>query len=194
MQFSTLIPTAIAVFTLTSTVLSTVIPAPASLPLTTRGEHGIVPFPFDESDSAEIENALAPFESVPDALIQSGDSKAIKDWIQTHQPPFPHLTVRNDGSTPPALPHKPRQIAITIFNCAFAILRAIAENVFPEAKVARVAELVKALGGARKVAKMLLRAKTFSDLITIGGPELVELAEIFLGISDIAQACFSLFS
>ncbi|KAL8891439.1 MAG: hypothetical protein Q9192_005743, partial [Flavoplaca navasiana] len=53
-------------------------------------------------------------------------------------------------------------------------------------KIRRIRDLIKFLGGARAVAKMLLKAKTFKQLIIIGGPELQELAEILLGVQAVA--------
>lgn len=179
---------ALAVLQFASTTLSSALPVSSTLE--TRDEHGIIPFPFDESKIADIETVFATLESVPDSVLNDSDD-AIKAWVQAHQSTPPNLTVRNDDDAAVLL--EERQLWLQITKCAFEIGKAIAENAFPAAKLRRLIELVKFLGGARKVAKMLLKAKSLRELILIGGPELQELADILLGLNDIAQACFSLF-
>ena len=64
-------------------------------------------------------------------------------------------------------------------------------NGFPLAKLRRVKELIKALGGANAVAKMLLKAKTLREFFIIGGVELAELGQMLLGLQGVVGACFS---
>ncbi|KAL8635479.1 MAG: hypothetical protein Q9226_009353, partial [Calogaya cf. arnoldii] len=79
-----------------------------------------------------------------------------------------------------------------IGKCALAIVGAIAENAFPIAKLRRLRALIKELGGARKVAKMLLKAKSIKEMIAIGGPELADIAEILLGVQKVVAECLSI--
>ena len=74
---------------------------------------------------------------------------------------------------------------------ALEIVKAIAENGFPIAKLRRFKDLITLLGGAKAVAKMLLKAKSIKEFITIGGPELVEMGELLLGLRGVVDACFS---
>lgn len=80
---------------------------------------------------------------------------------------------------------------IEVAKCALAILQAIAENEFPIAKLRRIKAIVKLLGGAKKTAKLLLKAKSLKQLLVIGGPELAELGEILFNFRGIVGACFS---
>lgn len=80
---------------------------------------------------------------------------------------------------------------IEVAKCALAILQAIAENEFPIAKLRRIKAIVKFLGGAKKTAKLLLKAKSLKQLLVIGGPELAELGEILFNFRGIVGACFS---
>jgi hypothetical protein len=74
---------------------------------------------------------------------------------------------------------------------AFEIAKAIIENGLPFAKIARLRDLIKILGGGKEVAKMLLKAKSFKELLIIGGPELAEIGEMLLGLQGVVTACFS---
>ena len=53
-----------------------------------------------------------------------------------------------------------------------------------------IVELIKALGNAKDVAKMLLKARSWKELIAIGGAPAARLAEELLGIRPVVDACF----
>lgn len=211
MHFATLLPYyALSILQFSPTPLVSGMPASPALQSRDLADHGITPFPFSEADISQIESVFSTLESVPDDVLQ-GDDATLRAWISQHSqvPPPPasppsRLAVREpdppsstDLTTRSNYPNdlETRDIAlwIQIGKCAFEIGKAIAENVFPGLKLRRAIELIRSIGGARKVAKMLLKAKSLKELIAIGGPELVELAEIFLGITDVARACFSIF-
>jgi hypothetical protein len=63
--------------------------------------------------------------------------------------------------------------------------------VVPIARLGRIRTLIKALGGARKVAGMLLKAKTLAQFLTIGGPELAELGMLLFNFQGVFIHCFS---
>lgn len=52
------------------------------------------------------------------------------------------------------------------------------------------AELIKAIGNAKAVGKMLLKARSWKQLVAIGGAPLAKLAEELLGIRPVVDACF----
>ncbi|KAL8890020.1 MAG: hypothetical protein Q9192_005933 [Flavoplaca navasiana] len=182
MHYSTILSVALTTLTFTPSVLTTAIPKPVDLAPARRAESAeAVPFPFDEAQSGYLEEAFHMIEDIPDSVLDDGD-EAVKAWAKEHQPPS-HLAVRAELA--------PRQDWAQIASCAFEIGKAILENLWPVSKIRRIRDLIKFLGGARAVAKMLLKAKTFKQLIIIGGPELQELAEILLGVQAVVNACFS---
>ena len=71
------------------------------------------------------------------------------------------------------------------------ILKAIVASGFPLATLRRFKDLITRLGGARTVARMLLRATTLNDFLVIGGPLLKEVGEILLGLKGVVGTCFS---
>ena len=141
-------------------------------------------FPFDDNfeSRAELTGAFALIEAIPDALLDAGDDAAVHTWIEEHSAEYL-------PSAPSSL--QERQLWIQIAKCVFEIGKMLAENAFPVAKLRRLKDLVKGLGGAYQVAKKLIKAKKFGDLKYFGGSELVELGQILLGGKDVIGACFS---
>ena len=189
MHYSTLLSMGVAALHFSTAAVALSIPKARSLQ--TRADESLVPFPvdeaipfpFDEADFETLEKAFALIEEIPESAIKDGKA-AVNAWAAT-QPAYSAL-VAEDAA--PAL--EPRQSAIQIANCAGSILKAIIEFWFPPAKLLKIRKLVKALGGARAVAKMLLKAKTWKDLYNIGGAKLVELGKILSGADEIIQNCF----
>ncbi|KAL8995228.1 MAG: hypothetical protein Q9169_004992 [Polycauliona sp. 2 TL-2023] len=183
MHYSTILSVALTTLTFTPSVLTSAIPKPVDLAPARRAEAAeAVPFPFDEAQSAYLEDALHMIEDIPDEVLDNGD-EAVKAWASAHQPST-QVAARSAELAP-------RQDWFQIGKCALAIAKAIAENAFPISKLRRLKDLVKALGGAKAVAKMLLKAKSIKEMIIIGGPELEQLAEILLGVTDVVNECFS---
>lgn len=212
-MYSTLLSAAVVALRLSQTTLAFAIPN--SVDLMTRSEHQdddkIVPFPYDEDDAPEIENSFALIESIPDEIIDQG-GQAVSDWIKNYRKggggnkPRAFNSLESRKAEPEAEPEanpepQPESTAVAVAiekrswidvaRCALAILQAIAENEIPIAKLRRIKELVKLLGGAKETAKLLLKAKSLKQLLIIGGPELAELGEIFFNYRSIIGACFS---
>ncbi|KAL8956861.1 MAG: hypothetical protein Q9193_005725, partial [Seirophora villosa] len=190
MHYSTLLSIVVTTFTLTPSIISHAIPKPVALApgaisdLAARAPpegSDPTPFPFDEADTGYLEDVFNTIESIPDSTLDAGP-EAVKEWVDAHQ-----AAAHQRRST--ALVE--RQDWLQIGKCALAIGKAIAENALPISKIRRIRELIKVLGGAKEVAKMLLKAKSIKQLIIIGGPELQEIAEILLGITDVVNECFS---
>lgn len=213
MLYSTLLSAAMVALQFSQTTLAFAIPD--SVDLMTRSEdqddNKIVPFPYDGDDAPEIENAFALIESIPDETLDQGE-QAVSDWIKNQRKggggnkprAFDSLETREaePEAEPEANPEpQPESTAvevaiekrswIAVLKCAIAIAQAIAENEIPIAKLKRIKELVKLLGGAKKTAKLLLKAKSIKQLLVIGGPELAELGQILFNFKGIVGACFS---
>ena len=185
MHFSTVMTAAFTALSFSTTALGLTVPTTSqSIQSRADSKTSPIPFPFDEAHSDVIEHAFSAITSIPDSVLDDGP-EALKAWITAHEAK-PKLTVRV-----PTLALEPRQSLFHILQCAGAIIKAIAENAFPISKLRRLKELIEILGGARKVAKLLLKAKTFHQILVIGGPELEEIAEILLGITDVVNDCFS---
>lgn len=145
MHYSTILSVALATLTFTPSVLTSAIPNPVGLAPARRAEAAEVSvFPFDEADAAYLEEAFQVIEDIPDSVLDDGD-EAVKAWANAHKP-NPQHAVRSELA--------PRQGLVQIAKCALAIVTAIAENAFPIAKLRRLRDLVKLLGGARAVAKV----------------------------------------
>lgn len=169
-------------------VLTSTVPSFSSLER--RAEiDSIVPFPFgDDADLGDLVKVFGIITDMPDSVIDKGDA-AIKKWVQSQT----NIAARSndisarDAEADPEAALEPRQGFLQVALCAAAILRAVAENAVP---VAKVRALIRAIGGVRKLARALLRARSFAELITIAGPEAGELVQIFFGVTGVVNSCF----
>lgn len=182
MHYTAILSLGLAALHFSSTTLGLSIPNVNSVQARAEDHANVIPFPFDEAQFGPIEQAFDAITSIPDSVLDEGE-EALNAWFTTHGA-VPSLSVRESVL-------EERQSLFQIAQCAAAIIKAIAENALPISKLRRIKELIKLLGGARKVAKLLLKAKTFKQVIIIGGPELQEIAEILLGLTDVVNDCFS---
>ncbi|KAL8657481.1 MAG: hypothetical protein Q9226_001875 [Calogaya cf. arnoldii] len=141
----------------------------------------VIPFPFPESQAPVLEDALSKIESIPDTVLDEG-KYAAAEWLKSAENDTNVVTTRAliEG----------RQSWIAIVKCALEITKAVVENGFPLAKLRRFKELISLLGGAKAVAKMLLKAKTLKEFLIIGGAELAEIGQMLLGLRGVVNACF----
>lgn len=201
MLYSTILSLTVATLQFSQNSLAYAIPEAAPVNLVERGvvpaDHSkVIPFPFDDDDAPTLEHAFGLIHNIPDYVFDAGED-AVKDWIQHHggQPPYHHKNqVREaaaEADTSASVSEIEARSWLAVAKCALAIGQAIIENEIPIAKLRRLKELIKLLGGAKKVAKLLLKAKSLRQLLVIGGPELAELGEILLGYQAIVGACFS---
>lgn len=207
MLYSTLLSAAIVALQFSQTTLAFAIPDSVDLMIRSKDldDDKIIPFPYDEDDAPEIIDVFGLIEDIPDETFDHGD-QAVKDWIKNHRTgvnskkPRSVDSLESREAEPEAQPESTavseiftieKRSWIDVAKCALAILQAIAENEFPIAKLRRIKAIVKLLGGAKKTAKMLLKAKSLKQLLVIGGPELAELGEILFNFRSIVGACFS---
>lgn len=207
MLYSTLLSAAVVALQFSQTTLAFAIPDSVDLMIRSkdRDDDKIIPFPYDEDDAPEIVDVFGLIEDIPDETFDQGD-QAVKDWIKAHRKgvnsnkPRSVDSLETREAEPEAQPESTavseifaveKRSWIAVAKCALAILQAIAENEFPIAKLRRIKAIVKLLGGAKKTAKLLLKAKSLRQLLVIGGPELAELGEILFNFRGIVGACFS---
>lgn len=207
MLYSTLLSAAVVALQFSQTTLAFAIPDSVDLMIRSkdRDDDKIIPFPYDEDDAPEIVGVFSLIEDIPDETFDQGD-QAVKDWIKNHRKgvnsnkPRSVDSLETREAEPEAQPESTavaevfaveKRSWVDVAKCALAILQAIAENEFPIAKLRRIKAIVKLLGGAKKTAKLLLKAKSLRQLLVIGGPELAELGEILFNFRGIVGACFS---
>jgi hypothetical protein len=77
-----------------------------------------------------------------------------------------------------------------ITKCVAAIVQLLATTAVPAAKLLRIKQYIKALGGTRQAVKLLLGATTRAEKLKAGGEILVNLSAELLGISTVKTQCF----
>lgn len=78
---------------------------------------------------------------------------------------------------------------LDIIKCGLAVADLILNTAIPAAKLLAVKKAIEALGGARKAAELLLKAKDIKDALKLGGEALVEIYEALMGFKDVKKAC-----
>lgn len=157
------------------------------------------PFPFDYSDDNlnSLVETFAWIENIPDDVIISGPA-ALKKYCEDHgYLKVGNLAVSardNDGNLDRREDNSlaERQNWLQIADCVASITRAIAEGYFPAAKLLRIKDLIKKGGGVYKVAKALLKARSWGELAELGDA-VYELALALSGIGGIISSCFNMF-
>lgn len=129
----------------------------------------------------ELEDFFKLIEQVPED-IETWPKDEAKAWLKEH---FDQSSSPSTGVVARAL-LAPRQLWLQIIQCAAQIAAGIASGALP---VSKVRALVRTLGGARQVARLLSRARNWADLARIGGQELAELGEVLFNARGIVGAC-----
>jgi len=163
---------------------------------------GFVPFPFDESQADAIIPFFSLIENIPDSVLDQGED-AVHEYIihggslaQGAPVPAPPAAATTVKPSVPAttlvtsVKLMARQSWISITNCALQLGLFLASNLLPGGKILKLRSLIKAAGGAREVAKALLKARSWADLAA-HGEAIQEIADILFGFSDVAKACSS---
>lgn len=78
-----------------------------------------------------------------------------------------------------------------ITKCAGSIAWALGSGIFAGAKLLKIKKYIKALGGVKEAAALLLGATTWAEKMEAGGSALVNLAAEISGVKDIKENCFS---
>ncbi|EON68445.1 hypothetical protein W97_07655 [Coniosporium apollinis CBS 100218] len=149
----------------------------------------VVPFPFEdnEENERELERVFDAIVNVPDNVLEAGQDR-VKAWVAEVLDKNKDNDSGNDNDKR-TVDLVERQSLASILACAYELGKWVVENV-GAGKFRRVKELISLLGGARRVAKLLLSAKGWREVRAIGGPYLVELVEILTGAGGVVEACF----
>ncbi|EPE03168.1 hypothetical protein F503_01504 [Ophiostoma piceae UAMH 11346] len=139
--------------------------------------------------------------TVPDHVLDAGDD-ATHAWLNplgtsaaaVLRAPNTLLTTRDVDATSKADLAATTDAVNGIVNgaeCAAAVAAAIATDLLPAAKLLKAKALIKALGGVKKVAKLLLQFSHNPNSQTVkeAGRTLLNLVEILLGIDSIKRHC-----
>ena len=147
---------------------------------------GIAPFPFDDTDDNlnTLTSAFDFIACIPDSVLNSG-TDAVKSWAQQNGNRYVPGSVNSSKLL------LIRQSWIAIGKCVLQIGLLLVEDGIPLARLRRLKELIKLIGGAKEVAKMLLKAKTLKQLYVIGGPYFKDLIEELTGLQGVISSCFN---
>ncbi|KAK0746919.1 hypothetical protein B0T18DRAFT_412781 [Schizothecium vesticola] len=123
-------------------------------------------------------------ESVPDEVLEAGDDAA-DSWLVTYGFRNSGVVIEARSAPSPSLLARAQAGIIDVIKCAAAII----STAIPAAKLLKIKKYVKALGGARKAAEKLLKAKNRSEALRIGGEALRDLFDVISGLDDIRENC-----
>lgn len=154
--------------------------------LPNHDDHGeIVPFPFEDTPEnvLQLSKAFELIENIPDLTLDAG-TDAVMIWTQA-----------TGKSLTGALLEEPFKIdpkkIIKIAKCVGEIAILIQKGSLTIQELKDIKDLVKKLGGAKKVAELLLKAKNWEQLQKLGGPLLKELGDYLKEWKTTIKDCFS---
>lgn len=174
---------------------------------TTNTTTANIPFPFDDTED-NINTLGAALDFLANIPTDNNNStpttqEGLHAWAHAHKGDYFTTTNStsddNDGSgfTPKHHHHdhshsvaalEARFDFLKIAACAAEIAKVILENAIPLGELLKVKRLIEALGGAYRVAKLLVKAKSLAELYAISN-NMQELVEILLGVAGVVGAC-----
>jgi len=131
-----------------------------------------------EAQLAEMEEALAVIDRIPDSVLQAGDA-ATQQWLAENAP-APATGGAGEVTT-----------QANVLGCGAAIATVIASTAFPAAKILKAKALIKELGGVAEAAKILWGASFSYEKVQALGGAAAALAGELIGITQIKEQCFS---
>lgn len=131
-----------------------------------------------EAQLAEMEEALAVIDRIPDSVLEAGDA-ATQQWLAENAP------------APTAGSGGEMSVQANVLGCAAAIATVIASTAFPAAKILKAKALIKELGGVTEAAKILWGASFSYEKVQALGGAAAALAGELIGITQIKEQCFS---
>lgn len=139
---------------------------------------------FNKLSYEDVELFLNAIVNIPDDLLMSGNQQAIKDYLQTEGVILTDNTESNEIET---------RGAWDVAKCAGAIAWVIGSTVFAGAKILKIKKYVKALGGVKEAATLLMMYFQYKEVPpNLGeklGSSLMNLASEVLGISTVRDNC-----
>ncbi|KAL8740941.1 MAG: hypothetical protein Q9190_006402 [Brigantiaea leucoxantha] len=143
------------------------------------------PLHFDETHAVFLGHAINMVISIPDPVLESGP-EAARQWILSGQYSSFNASFHSHSGTSVIVP---RVGWIHIATCAMEISKAVIESQVPFMKLLQFREFIRALGGAKRMAEILLTAKSLKDLVYNEAPELAQLAAIGFGLRKVLKSC-----
>jgi hypothetical protein len=143
-----------------------------------------IPFPFDDTPEnvLQLSKAFELIENIPDATLEASIG-VVAIWTQAYDGSITGKSSQEDFSINP-------KKALKILKCVgeFAILLQKGSLTIEELK--NIKSIISKLGGAKAVAKLLLNAKSWKQLGTLGGPLLKELGGYLQQWKTAIKDCF----
>jgi hypothetical protein len=131
---------------------------------------------------AKLKKVFGALSETPDGVLEAGDEETDK-WMVEHDYRPKHDKRDLSGRDPVD------RGAYEVAKCAAAIAAFIASNSIAAAKLLRIKKYIRALGGVRTAAELLLKATTAAERLQCGGEALALLAGEFFGTSLITNNC-----
>lgn len=146
----------------------------------------------EEFSSGEIfiindENTIIGIIDSPWAYDDNGTSISTNYKIQDGNKLI--QTINFDENT--AFPVVADPSAWQVTKCAGSLAWALGSTVFAGAKLLKIKKYIKALGGVKEAAALLVGATTWAEKMEAGGSALVNLAAEISGVKDVQENCFS---
>lgn len=130
----------------------------------------------------ELEQSIATLkaiEEIPDELLESGDSQAINQYFKD-KGLTSHIYNPEIGEEAPMIIQ-----SYGWWGCSLAVAEIIVMNAIPIAKLTKIKKYVKALGGAKETAKLLVGATTAGEKAAVLSALVAELT----GFTNVKNAC-----
>ena len=172
----------IVILFLSIITLSTILP---SISAVYASENSQVTFTQKDADS--LIPVFEAIESIPDNLLESGDSTEINKYFQNYGV---ELNVYNNN-----IGEESSDISIitpraNYWRCGLAIGQLLLSVAIPATQIAKIKKYIAALGGAWNAAKLLVGATSVSKKLQGTLSALAGILMSLTGISDIKDYCF----
>jgi len=133
---------------------------------------------------------LSAVDSIPVSVLEAGDAATDAYLVAAglRQPGTP-ISARTDISVVGERDVAAAAGLLDIIKCALAIGELILDAAIPAAKLLQVKKAIEALGGVKKAAELLLKAKDIKDALKLGGEALKEIWEVLTSFKDVKKAC-----
>lgn len=137
---------------------------------------------FVGADIYSVNNLLEEIESIPLELIEANDVSAINNHLSSINSDL-YVTSEKESLNEGVIPKRAKS---GIWECSLEIGKLIVMNALPIAKIVKIKEYIKALGGVWNTAKLLVGATNASEKLAALGALIAELS----GFTAVKKACW----
>ncbi|MDT2191772.1 hypothetical protein [Paenibacillus larvae] len=127
---------------------------------------------FVDADIYSVNNLLQEIESIPLELIKINDASAIKNHLNSINSDL-YVTSEKESLNDEVILKRAKR---GVWKCSLEIGKLVVMNALPIAKIVKIKEYVKALGGVWNTAKLLVGATNASEKLGALGALIAELS------------------